>query len=76
MNGVLAIFLGLLYVICILFCWSYIRGNNPSKQYKEQLNNLKTENQLHKVKLLKVTCSAPPSNFKHLALLLSAFFYV
>ena len=43
MDGVFAIFLGLLYVISILFCRSYIRGNNPSKQYDEQLNNLKTE---------------------------------
>ena len=43
MDGVFAILLCLLYVICILFCCRYINGKNPSKQFEEQLNNLKTE---------------------------------
>jgi hypothetical protein len=43
MDGVFAIFLGLLYVICILFCWSYINGENPSEEFEEHLNDLKTK---------------------------------
>ena len=55
MDGVFAILLGLLYVIFMLFCWRDFQNNNPSKQDEEQLNNLKTKNQLNTVKLLKVT---------------------
>jgi hypothetical protein len=43
MDIVFPIFLGLLYVICILLCWSYIRGDSLSEQYKDHLKDLKTE---------------------------------
>jgi hypothetical protein len=43
MDIVFPIFLGLLYVICILLCWSYIHGDSLSEQYEDQLNDLKTE---------------------------------
>ena len=40
MGGVFAISLG---VIFLLFCWRDFEKNNPSKQYKDQLKDLKTE---------------------------------
>ena len=43
MRIVLEIFLGLLYINCILFCFRYFQRNNPLKQYKEHLKDLKTE---------------------------------
>jgi len=43
MDGVFAIFLVLLCVIFILFCWRDFQKNNPSKQYEDQLKDLKTE---------------------------------
>ena len=44
MGGVFAILLGLLYVICILFCWRDFEKNNPSKQNEDQLKDLKQKN--------------------------------
>jgi hypothetical protein len=43
MRIVLEICLGLLYVICILLCWSYIRGDSLSVQSEDHLKDLKTE---------------------------------
>ena len=43
MRIVLEIFLGLLYINCILFCCRYFQKNNPLKQYEEQLKDLRTE---------------------------------
>ena len=43
MEGVSAIFLCLLYVIFILVCWRDFQKNNPSKQYRNQLKDLTTE---------------------------------
>ena len=55
MRIVIEICLGLLYVSCVLGCCLYFRNKRPFEQDEEQLNNLKTKNQLNKVKLLKVT---------------------
>ena len=41
MRIVLEVFLGLLYINCILFLCRYFQKNNPLKQYEEQLNDLK-----------------------------------
>ena len=41
MDGVFSIFLGLLYVIFILFCWRDFQKNNPSKQFEDRLKDLK-----------------------------------
>jgi hypothetical protein len=38
MGGLFAISLG---VIFILFCWRDFEKNNPSKQYEDQLKDLK-----------------------------------
>ena len=52
---VFPICLGLLYVICILLCRSYIRGDSHSEQYERSFERSKDrKNQLNKVKLLKV----------------------
>ena len=55
MRIVIEICLGLSYVSCVLVCCLYFRNKRPFEQDEEQLNNLKTKNQLNKVKLLKVT---------------------
>jgi len=33
--------LGLLYLICLLFCWRDLQKNSPSKQYEDQLKDQK-----------------------------------
>ena len=38
----LYIFMGLLFFDCLIACRLYFRKKNRSKQYKGQLNNLKT----------------------------------
>ena len=41
MAGLFAIFLGLLYVVFILFCWWEFQKNNSSKQNEGQLKDQK-----------------------------------
>jgi hypothetical protein len=43
MRIVFEIFLGLLYVSCVLVCCRYLWNKDSPKQYKEQSNDLKAE---------------------------------
>lgn len=42
MRILLEIFLGLLYVGCLLVCCRYFWNDSSLKQYEEELKNLKT----------------------------------